>query len=157
SYWFLWRGLRNAVVLCVEHSRREGMKHLVANALRERLQALLPPRRFRFPGRKPLDYRKVLIGIAWDNLPVPVGYGYGKTSRDYLQAWHRAVFWQQLHAVSLGELNAADQLEWSRALIDAAIAKGPEAGEETRRNPPDRCRPGSISDLMTNTKDIPLS
>src|ERR1700730_18642802 len=59
------------------------MKTLVSDALRERVQQLLPPpppRRFRFPGRKPLDYRKVLTGIlfvlktgiAWDDLPVRV-------------------------------------------------------------------------------------
>jgi transposase len=38
------------------------MKVLVTDALWERLEPLLPPapqRRFRFPGRKPLDYRKI--------------------------------------------------------------------------------------------------
>lgn len=38
------------------------MKPLVTDALWERIEPLLPPppqRRFRFPGRKPLDYRKV--------------------------------------------------------------------------------------------------
>jgi transposase len=58
------------------------MKPLVTDALWERLQPLLPPppqRRFRFPGRKPLDYRKLLTGIlfvlktgiAWDILCIP--------------------------------------------------------------------------------------
>ena len=40
------------------------MKPLVTDALWERIESLLPPlpqRRFRFPGRKPLDYRKVLV------------------------------------------------------------------------------------------------
>jgi hypothetical protein len=39
------------------------MKPLVSDALWDRLLPLLPPppkRRFRFPGRKPLDYRKIL-------------------------------------------------------------------------------------------------
>src|SRR3954451_12048987 len=55
------------------------MMPLVTDAPWERLQPLLPPpppRRFRFPGRKPLDYRKILTGIlfvlktgiAWDDL-----------------------------------------------------------------------------------------
>jgi transposase len=42
------------------------MKVLVTDALWERLRPLLPPpprRCFRFPGRKPLDYREVLTGI----------------------------------------------------------------------------------------------
>ena len=42
------------------------MKLRVSDALWERLQPLLPPpRRFRFPGRKPLDYRKILTGILF--------------------------------------------------------------------------------------------
>jgi hypothetical protein len=52
-----------------------------------RVQPLLPPppqRRFRFPGRKPLDYRKILTGIlfvlktgiAWDDLPADLGCGW---------------------------------------------------------------------------------
>ena len=44
------------------------MKPLVSDALWERLQPLLPPappRRFRFPGRKPIDDRKALTGILF--------------------------------------------------------------------------------------------
>jgi transposase len=44
------------------------MRPLVSDALWERLQPLLPPRpprRFRFPGRKPLDDRKILTGILF--------------------------------------------------------------------------------------------
>src|SRR5438128_10716573 len=77
------------------------MKPLVTDALWERLQPLLPPppqRRFRFPGRKPLDYRKILTGIlfvlktgiAWDDLPAELGCGCGKTCRHYLRVWHQA-------------------------------------------------------------------
>ncbi len=72
------------------------MKPLVSDALWERLQPLLPPpppRRFRFPGRKPLDYRKILTGIlfvlktgiAWDDLPAEWGCGCGKTCSHYLR------------------------------------------------------------------------
>ncbi len=78
------------------------MKPLVSDALWKRLEPLLPPpppRRFRFPGRKPLDYRKILTGIlfvlktgiAWDDLPADLGCGCGKTCRSYLQAWQQAV------------------------------------------------------------------
>ena len=44
------------------------MKLLVTDALWERLEPLLPAppqRRFRFPGRKRLDYRKILTGILF--------------------------------------------------------------------------------------------
>ena len=77
------------------------MKVLVTDQLWERIQPLLPPpppRRFRFPGRKPLDYRKILTGIlfvlktgiAWDDLPAELGCGCGKTCRHYLRLWHEA-------------------------------------------------------------------
>ena len=90
------------------------MKPLVTDALWARLQPLLPPpppRRFRFPGRKPLDDRKILTGIlfvlktgiAWDDLPAELGCGCGKTCRHYLRVWHAAGVWRQLHAVLLGQ------------------------------------------------------
>jgi len=68
------------------------MNPLVPDALWEHVQPLLPPpppRRFRFPGRKPLDSRMVLTGIlfvlktglAWDDRPAELGGGGGKTCR----------------------------------------------------------------------------
>ena len=144
------------------------MKPLVPDALWERLQPLLPPppsRRFRFPGRKPLDYRKILTGIlfvlktgiAWDDLPAELGCGCGKTCRHYLCHWHQAGVWQQLHAVLLAELNGADQINWERALIDASFAKAPEGGEDTGPNPTDRSKSGSKHHVMTDAQGIPLA
>ena len=68
------------------------MKPLVSDALWTRIQELLPPeepRRFRWPGRKPLDRRRILTGIlsvlktgiAWDDLPAELGCGCGQTCR----------------------------------------------------------------------------
>lgn len=144
------------------------MKPLVTDALWERLQPLLPAppqRRFRFPGRKPLDYRKILTGIlfvlktgmAWDDLPAELGCGCGKTCRHYLQVWHQAGVWRQLHAVLLAELNGADLIDWERALIDASFAKAPEGGEDTGPNPTDRSKSGSKHHVMTDAQGIPLS
>ena len=144
------------------------MKLLVTDALWERLQPLLPPpppRRFRFPGRKPLDYRKVLTGIlfvlktgiAWDDLPAELGWGCGKTCRHYLQLWHQAGVWLRLHALLLAELNGADQIDWERALIDASFAKAPEGGEDTGPNPTDRSKSGSKHHVLTDAQGIPLN
>src|SRR5438876_2475048 len=143
------------------------MKQLVSDALWERVQPLLPPpprRRFRFPGRKPLDYRRILTGIlfvlktgiAWDDLPAELGCGCGKTCRYYLQTWHQAGIWVKLHAVLLAELNGADQIDWNRALIDASFAKAPERGEDTGPNPTDRGKSGSKHHVMTDAQGIPL-
>jgi transposase len=62
-----------------------------------------------------------------------------------------------LHAVLLAELNGADRIDWSRALIDAAFAKAPEGGEDTGPNPTDRGKSGSKHHLMTDAQGIPLS
>src|SRR3982751_1360870 len=113
------------------------MRPLVPDELWQKLEPLLPPpprRRSRFPGRKPLDYRKILTGIlfvlktgvAWDDLPAELGWGCGKTCRHYLQLWHQAGVWLKLHALLLAELNAADKIDWGRALIDASFCKAPE-------------------------------
>lgn len=144
------------------------MKSLVNDALWEHLEPLLPPRprrRFRFPGRKPLDYRKILTGIlfvlrsgiAWEELPAELGCGCGKTCRHYLQVWYQAGVWQRLHAVLLAELNQADQIDWSRALIDASFAKAPEGGEDTGPNPTDRGKSGSKHHVLTDAQGIPLA
>jgi transposase len=144
------------------------VKTLVSDPLWERVQPLLPPppkRRFRFPGRKPLDYRKILTGIlfvlktgiAWDDLPSELGCGCGKTCRHYLCVWHQAGVWRKLHAVLLAELNQADQIDWHRALIDASFAKAPEGGEDTGPNPTDRSKFGSKHHVMTDAEGVPLS
>jgi transposase len=144
------------------------MRPLVTDALWERIRPLLPPappRRFRWPGRKPLDYRKILTGIlfvlktgiAWDDLPADLGCGCGKTCRHYLQVWHQAGVWRQLHALLLAELNGADQIDWSRALIDASFAKAPEGGEDTGPNPTDRGKSGSKHHVLTDAQGIPLA
>ncbi len=144
------------------------MKLLVTDALWERLEPLLPPppqRRIRFPGRKPLDSRKILTGIlfvlktgiAWEDLPAELGCGCGKTCRESLKRWHEAGVWTKLHAVLLAELNGADQIDWERGLIDASFAKAPEGGEDTGPNPTDRGKSGSKHHLLTDAQGIPLA
>src|SRR6266853_6223926 len=87
-------------------------KPLVSDALWERIEPLLPPpkpRRFRFPGRKPLDRRKVLTGIIfvlktgipWEDLPQEMGCGSGMACLNYLKAWQDAGVWEKLHRVLL--------------------------------------------------------
>lgn len=144
------------------------MRLLVTDELWVRVEPLLPPpcpRRFRFPGRKPLDGRKILTGIlfvlktgiAWDDLPAELGCGCGKTCRHYLRIWHQAGVWLKLHALLLAELNGADQIDWERALIDASFAKAPQGGEDTGPNPTDRRKSGSKHHVMTDDQGIPLS
>lgn len=109
-------------------------KPLVSDALWERVQVLLPPpkpRRFRFPGRKPLDFRKVLTGIVfvlnsgidWEDLPAELGWGCGKTCKHYLRLWQQSAVWQQLYQLLLIDLQEADQIDWSRGAADSTKAR----------------------------------
>src|SRR6266571_2817789 len=97
-------------------------KPLLDDALWERIQPLLPkpkPRRFRFPGRKPLDDRRILLGILFvlkTGIPWNLGCGCGMTCLNHLKQWHRAGVWQRLHHRLLAELRGADKIDWSRAV-----------------------------------------
>ena len=102
----------------------------VSDALWARIEPLLPvrQRRFRYPGRKPLDHRRVLrgilfvlhTGIGWEQLPQELGFGSGMTAGRRLRDWQQAGVWEKLHALLLAELHAADRLEWERAVADAS-------------------------------------
>jgi transposase len=102
----------------------------VSDALWARIEPLLPEktRRFRYPGRKPLDDRLVLqgiifvlhTGIGWEHLPQELGFGCGMTAWRRLRDWQKAGVWEKLHALLLAELHAADRLEWERAVADSS-------------------------------------
>jgi transposase len=102
----------------------------VPDALWQRIEPLLPrkSRRFRYPGRKPLDDRRVLqgilfvlhTGIGWEHLPQELGFGCGMTAWRRLRAWQQAGVWEKLHELLLAELHAADRLEWEWAVADSS-------------------------------------
>ncbi len=102
----------------------------VPDELWARLAPLIPQRsrRFRYPGRRPLDGRRVLsgilfvlaTGIGWERLPQELGFGSGMTCWRRLHAWQTAGVWKRLHELLLAELHAADKLDWSRAVVDAS-------------------------------------
>jgi transposase len=143
-------------------------KQLVSDELWARIEPLLPsekPRRFCFPGRRPLDRRKVLTGIifvlktgiSWDDLPAELGWGCGRTCRETLAAWQEAGVWQRLHEVLLAELQDAQYIDWSRALVESATAKAPKGGEATGPNPTDRRKRGSQHHVITDAGGVPLA
>jgi transposase len=144
------------------------MKPLVTDALWQRLEPLLPPppqRRFRFPGRKPLDYRKVLTGILfvlktginWEDLPCELGCGCGMTCWRRLRDWNRAGVWQRLHEVLLAELEGADRIDWERAVIDSSFVRARGGGGRTGPSPVDRRKVGSKHTIITDAGGLPLA
>ena len=126
-------------------------KPLVSDELWEIVQPLLPapkPRRFRNPGRKPLDDRKALTGILfvlksgipWEMLPQEMGCGSGMTPYQVrgrlcwrrLRDWQQAGVWQKLHETLLPRLHGSEGLDWSRACVDSASVRAVGGGEKDR-------------------------
>ena len=122
-------------------------KPLVDDELWAIVEPLLPkpkPRRFRYPGRKPLDNRRVLTGIifvlktgiGWEDLPREMGCGSGMTCWRRLRDWQEAGVWTRLHEVLLAKLREGDQIDWSRAVVDSssvrALKGGPRRGQIQR-------------------------
>jgi transposase len=123
-----------------------GKPWLLEDELWELIEPLLPqrPRRFRYPGRRRLDDRLVLqgilfvlhTGISWEHLPQELGFGSGMTAWRRLHEWHEAGVWGQLHRLLLERLQAAAEIDWSRAVIDASYvqAKKGAAGSARARS-----------------------
>ncbi|MBQ1042502.1 IS5 family transposase [Micromonospora chalcea] len=124
-----------------------------------------PPRRRRYPGRKPLDDRKVLCGILfvlytaipWEYLPQELGFGSGMTCWRRLRDWNQAGVWQRLHEVLLARLRGAGQLDMSRAVIDGSHIRALKGGPKTGPSPVDRRKPGSKHHVITDAGGIPLA
>ena len=118
-------------------------KPLVDDELWELIQPLLPPprpRRWRYPGRKPVDDRRALTGILfvlksgipWEMLPREMGCGSGMTCWRRLRDWQEAGVWQSLHELLLAKLREADQIDWSRAVVDSGSIRAAGGGGKNR-------------------------
>src|SRR5512135_580045 len=129
-------------------------KPLVDDELWAIIEPLLPaskPRRVRYPGRKPVDNRRALTGIlfvlktgiGWEDLPQEMGCGSGMTCWRRLRDWQAAGVWQQLHEVLLAKLQGADQLDWSRAVVDSASVRALKGGRTPGRIPRIKPKPGA--------------
>lgn len=89
-------------------------------------------------GRPPVDDRAALTGILfvlrsgipWEMLPKEMGCGSGMTCWRRLRDWQQAGVWERLHQSLLSRLEAAHQIDWSRASVDSVSvrAKGAKKG-----------------------------
>ncbi len=107
---------------------------ILDDGLWELIEPLLPPpkkRRRRNPGRKPLDNRRVLTGILfvlrtgipWEFLPKEMGCGSGMTCWRRLRDWQEAGVWERIRCVLLQKLEDAQQIDWSRAVVDSTSVR----------------------------------
>jgi len=122
-------------------------KPILDDALWEFIAAFLPPpkrRRFRYPGRRPLDDRAVFTGILfvlktgipWEDLPQEMGCGSGMTCWRRLRDWQRAGVWEKIHHALLAQLRGADKIDFSRAIVDSASVRAVLGGRKSAPTPP---------------------
>ena len=109
-------------------------KPLVSDELWAVVEPLLPPEvekpkggRPRVPNRDAL--RGIILvlrtGLPWSYLPPEMGCGSSATCWRRLREWQQAGVWRNLHQVLLERLADADQLDWSRASVDAFSVPAP--------------------------------
>jgi len=127
-------------------------RKLVSDELWKLIEPILPPlkpRRFRYPGRKPMDRRKALTGILfvlksgipWEMLPKEMGCGSGMSCWRYLRKWQEAGVWQRVHEVLLAKLRKVERIDWSRAVVDSASVRAVLGGRKRARIPPTGANP----------------
>ena len=94
-------------------------------------------------GRPPKEARAVLTailfvlksGIGWKDLPTEAfGVSY-KTCTRRIADWTPIGLWQRMHELFLARLRGADQLDWSRVLVDCSLVKAPLGGPKRGRIP----------------------
>src|SRR5437763_4091129 len=123
-------------------------KPLVSDELWAIVEPLLPPKPAHPEGGRPFSVsdRAALTGILfvlktgipWEYLPREMGCGCGMTCWRRLQRWQQAGVWFRLHRLLLEKLEDADQIDWSRAAVDASFARAFGGVAGSGKNPTDR-------------------
>ena len=120
-------------------------KPLLSDDLWSHVALLLPPVGPRPKGgRPPVSNRAALTGILfvlktglpWEYLPVEMGCGSGMSCWRRLRDWQRTGVWSALHRVLLERMEAAGQLDWSRAALDSASVPAKKGGLRRGRTRP---------------------
>ena len=114
-------------------------KPLVSDELWEVIKPLLPPEPPKPKGGRPRLPARVALagilfvlrsGIPWEMLPQEMGWGSGMTCWRRLHEWQASGVWERLHRLLLDRLRAADQIDWSRAVVDSASVRAVLGGRK---------------------------
>ncbi|XUP36039.1 IS5 family transposase (plasmid) [Xanthomonas axonopodis pv. vasculorum] len=96
-------------------------------------------------------------GIAWEDLPLELGYGSGMTCWRRLRDWQANGVWHRLHQVLLAELRRADK-PGSEPSKSGRRQRGlPPGGPYTGPNPTDRGKLGSKRHVIVDRNGVPLA
>ena len=74
-----------------------------------------------------------------------------------LHDWQRAGVWEQIRFVLLDWLARYEQIDWSRAVLDACSVRAVFGLLQTGPNPTDRAKLGSKRHLICDGQGIPLA
>lgn len=118
----------------------DSARPLVTDELWSFIAPLLPPESpSNNGGRARVSNRAALTGILyvlktripWKTLPTEMGCGSGMTCLRRLRDWQEAGVWEQVQHVLMERLPAADQIDWSRAVIETNGISLPEGAKST--------------------------
>lgn len=107
-------------------------RRLVSDGLWAIVEPLIPPAptRPQGGGRPRVEDRAMFTaivfvltsGVAWRYLPPSFGVKYQTAHRRFSE-WTAAGLWPRIHRAVLDELGAAGEIDWSRAVVDAASVR----------------------------------
>ena len=106
---------------------------------RERIQPLLPPEPPKPKGGRPRAGSPSPYGhfvcaaeqMRWEYLPEEMGCGCGMTCWRRLRDWHLAGVWDKVWCLFLDELGLADEIDWSKAVVDSCSVRAVFGGRRT--------------------------
>ncbi len=136
-------------------------KPLVSDELWAIIEPLLPPEPPKPKGGRPrINDRAALTGIVfvlksgipWEMLPQEMGCGSGMTCWRRLRDWQQAGVWQQLHLLLLERLQAAGQVDWSRACLDSASVPAKKGARRLAPIPPTAVDPAASATWSSTAK-----
>jgi transposase len=118
-------------------------KLLVPDELWALVEPILPKHPYvRGIGKPRIDDRVCLTGIIfvlktgipWEDFPQEMGCC-GMTLWNRLDEWRQAGVWEQLHRLLLDKLRGADQIDFSRVVVDSSSVRAVHGGKKQARAP----------------------
>jgi transposase len=88
-------------------------------------------------------------GIPWEDFPQEMGCC-GMTLWNRQDEWRRAGVWEKLHRLLLDKLRGADQIDFSRVIVDSASVRAVHGGKKQAPAPStaEKQAPNIISSWM---------
>ena len=116
-------------------------RHELTDAVWERLQPLLPPRK---PGKPRVDDRRLINGIVWKRATgapwraLPERYGPWQTVYTRCRRWTKAGVWDGIFAAVPQQADAAGDLQWEVHFVDGTVVRAHQhaAGAQGGTLPP---------------------